>query len=69
MNKLLLLVLLPFSLNAQTTLLTEDFESGSLPSGWLTDGSPANYWTVLGTSAINGSFSAMITNTGESWGI
>ncbi len=68
MNKLLLLVLLPFSLNAQTTLLTEDFESGSLPSGWLTDGSPANYWTVLGTSAINGSFSAMITNTGESWG-
>jgi len=68
MKKLLLLVLLPFSLNAQTTLLTEDFESGSLPSGWLTDGSPANYWTVMGTSAINGSFSAMITNTGESWG-
>ena len=63
---LLMALLVPWVANAQTSLWSEDFEDGSMPTGWTTDGSGS--WTVgtgdysTSTGAGHGSYNAMITH-------
>ena len=46
---LLMALLMPWAANAQTSLWSEDFEDGSMPTGWTTDGSGS--WSVA--TAVN----------------
>lgn len=61
---LLLALLAPWAANAQSPLFSEDFESGSMPTGWTTDGSGT--WSVStgdyssSTGAGHGSYNAKI---------
>lgn len=63
---LLLALLAPWAANAQSPLFSEDFESGSMPTGWTTDGSGS--WSVStgdyssSTGAGQGSYNAKITH-------
>ena len=63
---LLMALLVPWAASAQTSLWSEDFEDGSMPTGWTTDGSGS--WTVgtgdysTSTGAGHGSYNAMITH-------
>ena len=70
-KKSLLMILLmalfaPWAANAQTSLWSEDFEDGAMPTGWTTDGSGT--WSVgtgdysAGTGAGHGSYNAKITH-------
>jgi len=63
---LLMALLVPWAANAQTSLWSEDFEGGSMPTGWTTDGSGS--WSVgvgdysTSTGAGHGSYNAKITH-------
>ena len=64
---LLLALLAPWAANAQSPLFSEDFESGSMPTGWTTDGSGS--WSVStgdyssSTGAGQGSYNAKIAHS------
>ena len=63
---LLLALLVPWAANAQTLLWSEDFEGGSMPAGWTTDG-PGSWSVGVGdystsTGAGHGSYNAKITH-------
>ena len=63
---LLLALLVPWAANAQTSLWSEDFEGGSMPAGWTTDG-PGSWSVGVGdystsTGAGHGSYNAKITH-------
>ncbi len=64
---LLMALLAPWAAKAQGTLFSEDFEDGSMPTGWTTDG-PGS-WSVgtgdysSGTGAGHGSYNAKITHS------
>jgi hypothetical protein len=64
---LLMALLAPWAAKAQGTLFSEDFEGGSMPTGWTTDG-PGS-WSVgigdysSGTGAGHGSYNAKITHS------
>ena len=67
---LLMALLAPWAAKAQGTLFSEDFEGGSMPTGWTTDG-PGS-WSVgigdysSGTGAGHGSYNAKITHSTSS---
>ena len=61
---LLLALLVPWAANAQTSLWSEDFEGGTMPAGWTTDG-PGSWSVGVGdystsTGAGQGSYNALI---------
>ncbi len=63
---LLLALLVPWAANAQTSLWSEDFEGGTMPAGWTTDG-PGSWSVGVGdystsTGAGHGSYNAKITH-------
>ena len=63
---LLLALLVPWAANAQTSLFSEDFEGGTMPAGWTTDG-PGSWSVGVGdystsTGAGHGSYNAKITH-------
>jgi hypothetical protein len=59
-------LLVPWAANAQTPLFSEDFEDGSMPTGWTTDG--PGTWTIgtgdysASTGAGQGTYNAKITH-------
>ena len=61
---LALALLVPWAANAQTSLWSEDFEGGTMPAGWTTDG-PGSWSVGVGdystsTGAGQGSYNALI---------
>ena len=61
---LMMLLLVPWAANAQTSLWSEDFEGGTMPAGWTTDG-PGSWSVGVGdystsTGAGQGSYNALI---------
>ena len=63
---LLLALLVPWAAKAQTSLFSEDFEGGTMPAGWTTDG-PGSWSVGVGdystsTGAGQGSYNAKITH-------
>ena len=63
---LLLLLMMSIGAVAQTTIFSEDFEGGTMPDGWTTDGPGA--WSVgtgdysTSTGAGEGTYNAKITH-------
>ena len=61
---LLMALFVPLAMNGQTSLFSEDFEGGSMPTGWTTDGSGT--WSIgsgdysTSTGAGQGTYNALI---------